>query len=241
MDYNYDPMPLPARPMLSDEESLARARAYYESVRLRHSVRHFSDRPLGFHLREYTHTELAAELESQTGVGIDRRALDELARRTLQTARAKRGAAAGAAADSTARFAAEYRKLAALTAGGRITRRRVEEAVEDRGEEDVWKILDALGSGRGGEALRRFRRLLAAADDPLASRLSFFALLAAFCRQLTAVYDQEVLSSEGMRIYTTLDLKVHNKAEKWVEATALVPHRNNPSKAASNLGVPYAS
>jgi hypothetical protein len=25
--------------------------------------RHFSDRPLGFHLREYTHTELAAELE----------------------------------------------------------------------------------------------------------------------------------------------------------------------------------
>ena len=46
MDYNYDPIPLPARPMLSAEDSLARAEAYYASIRQRHSVRHFSDTPV---------------------------------------------------------------------------------------------------------------------------------------------------------------------------------------------------
>ncbi|MEX1295039.1 MAG: transglycosylase domain-containing protein, partial [Candidatus Limnocylindrales bacterium] len=49
------------------------------------------------------------------------------------------------------------------------------------------------------------------------------------------------LSLGGLRVTTTLDLKVHNKAEKWVEATALVPHRNNPANAARRLGVPYAA
>ncbi len=61
------------------------------------------------------------------------------------------------------------------------------ESVEDRGEEDVWQILDAVGNGRGGEAVARYRRLLAAADDAISARLSFFGLLASFCRQLTAV------------------------------------------------------
>ncbi|MDA8752583.1 nitroreductase family protein [Halieaceae bacterium] len=46
MDYHYDPIPLPMREYLSAEASLARARAYYESIRQRHSVRHFSDEPV---------------------------------------------------------------------------------------------------------------------------------------------------------------------------------------------------
>ena len=89
-------------------------------------------------------------------------------------------------ADSTARFAGEYRKLANLAQGG-IDRRLVEQAVEDRGEEDVWQLLDAIAAGRGGEALDRLQRLLNAADDPLAARLTFFSLLSSFCRQLVAV------------------------------------------------------
>src|SRR5580692_2822160 len=83
-------------------------------------------------------------------------------------------------------------KLANLTrAGGqpgaRIERGMVQQEVEDRGEEDVWKLLDAIGAGHGGEAMDRFRRLLASADDPMAARLSLFALLATFCRRLTAI------------------------------------------------------
>ncbi|MDJ0878139.1 MAG: nitroreductase family protein [Halieaceae bacterium] len=46
MDYNYDPIPLPARPALSAEESLARAEAFYAQIKQRHSVRHFSDAPV---------------------------------------------------------------------------------------------------------------------------------------------------------------------------------------------------
>jgi hypothetical protein len=140
---------------------------------------------------------LAAELERQTGIGISREALDELARRTLRKpgdrpAAGRGGEAAGASvtADSTARLAGEYRKLANLAGAGggsRIERRMVEEAVEDRGEEDVWKLLDAIGAGHGGEAMGRLQRLLVAADDPAGARLSFFALLATFCRRLTAI------------------------------------------------------
>jgi hypothetical protein len=129
----------------------------------------------------------AAELERETGVAIDTGALDELAKRTL---RQRRGRGAGQTAtdsDSTARFAAEYRKLAGLTEGGAIDRKLVLSAVEDRGEEDVWQILDAIGAGRGGEALQRLDRLLASADDRVATRLSVFALLAEFCRHLTVV------------------------------------------------------
>lgn len=128
---------------------------------------------------------LVEELTSETGVGIEPAALEELARRTLrQTGNFKNRKVE---ADSTARLAGEYRKLAGLVEGGKISRALVAENVDDRGEEDVWKIFDALGEGRGDEALRRFRRLVATADDEMAARLSFFALLAGFCRQLNAV------------------------------------------------------
>jgi hypothetical protein len=140
---------------------------------------------------------LAAELEEQTGIGISGEALSELARRTLRKAgdRAVAGRSGDAVrgsvtAGSTARLAGEYRKLANLAraaGGGRIERGMVEEAVEDRGDEDVWKLLDAIGAGHGGEAMDRLQRLLASADDPVAARLSFFALLATFCRRLTAI------------------------------------------------------
>lgn len=128
---------------------------------------------------------LVRELESETGVEIERAAVDELARRVLRHT----GSFADRQVDakSTSRFAGEVRKLADLAKGGKITRQMVAEAVDDRGEEDVWQILDALGTGRGDDAQRRFRRLLASAEDAMAARLSFFALLAGFCRQLTAV------------------------------------------------------
>ncbi|HEX9943379.1 MAG TPA: hypothetical protein VGG03_15275 [Thermoanaerobaculia bacterium] len=130
---------------------------------------------------------LASELERQTGVGIAPDAATELARRTLRQESDNRGRGTGGVdADSTARFAGEYRKLANL-AEGRIDRKLVEQAVEDRGEEDVWQLLDAIAAGRGGEALDRLHRLLTAAEDPLAARLTFFSLLASFCRQLVAV------------------------------------------------------
>ncbi len=131
---------------------------------------------------------LAAELGRETGVAIARDGLEELARRTL---RQQPGfGQTGVASDSTARFAAEYRKLANLSQGlgrTRIDAALVAEAVEDRGEEDVFKILDAVGAGRGGEAAERLRRYLASAADPIGARLSFFGLFAGFCRNLTAV------------------------------------------------------
>ena len=130
---------------------------------------------------------LAVELESQTGVGIERRARDELARRTLQSAGRRRAGGGGAAEDSTTRFAAEYRKLASLADGGPIDAELVSSVVEDRGEEDPWQILDKIGAGAGAEAVRRMRRLLAAAEDPVGARLSFFGLVAQFARHLTAV------------------------------------------------------
>ena len=46
MDYNYDPIPLPHRQDLSPAESLARAEVYYEFIRQRHTVRHFTDQPV---------------------------------------------------------------------------------------------------------------------------------------------------------------------------------------------------
>lgn len=128
---------------------------------------------------------LAEQLARECGVTIARDALAELARRTLR--QSGEWKSRGVDVESTARFAGEYRKLAGLVGRGQITKQQVVESVEDRGEEDVWQILDALGNGRGGEALGRFQRLLAAADDAMMTRLSFFALLAAFCRQLTAV------------------------------------------------------
>ena len=132
---------------------------------------------------------LARELERQTGVAITADALAELARRTLRQESDRQGRGTGGVeADSTARLAGEYRKLANLLgAEGKIDRKLVEQTVEDRGEEDVWQLLDAIAAGRGGEALDRLHRLISAAEDPLAARLSFFSLLASFCRQLVAV------------------------------------------------------
>jgi DNA polymerase III subunit delta len=129
---------------------------------------------------------VALELERQTATAIARDALLELARRTLrQDERA--GVADRADGDSTGRLASEYRKLAELAGGERITLQMVEETVADRGQEDVWQLLDAIAAGRGGEALDRLTRLLRVADDPLQARLSFFNLFAGFARQLAAV------------------------------------------------------
>jgi DNA polymerase III delta subunit len=129
---------------------------------------------------------LAQELQRQTGTGIAPEAMGELARRTLR--QEGDGRKKGIDADSTARLAGEYRKLANLVpAGGRIDKRLVEQTVEDRGEEDVWQLLDAVAAGRGGEALDRLHRLLLSADDTMVARLSFFSLFASFCRQLTAI------------------------------------------------------
>ena len=134
---------------------------------------------------------LAKELERQTGVAITADALSELARRTLRQESDRQGRGTGGVeADSTARLAGEYRKLANLLGEGtegKIDRKLVEQTVEDRGEEDVWQLLDAIAAGRGGEALDRLHRLISTAEDPLAARLSFFSLFASFCRQLVAV------------------------------------------------------
>jgi hypothetical protein len=131
---------------------------------------------------------IAAELEQQTGMGIASDALSELARRTLRKEGDGRGK--GIDSDSTARLAGEYRKLANQARGAgaaRITRKLVEQSVEDRGEEDVWQLLDAVATGRAAEALDRLSRLLTSAADPLAARLTFFSLFSSFCRQLTAI------------------------------------------------------
>lgn len=131
---------------------------------------------------------LAGELAAETGVGIARDALAELARRTLRQA----GGKGSIESDSAARLAGEYRKLSNLArAAGRarleIDRQMVEEGVEDRGQEDVWKLLDAVGAGRAGEAIDRYRRYMASSEEPIAARLSLFALLAALCRQVAAI------------------------------------------------------
>jgi hypothetical protein len=133
------------------------------------------------------------QLESETGVGIAAPALDELVRRTLRSM----SRSEEVDADSLARLAGEYRKLAESVgsevrsgvgkSSSRIERRMVEESVEDRGEEDVWKLLDALAEGKGGVALSGVERMLRNAEDPMAARLSFFSLLASFCRQMVVV------------------------------------------------------
>ena len=132
--------------------------------------------------------DLVRELEQETGVGIAPDALKELARRTLRGTGNFRDKAADT--DSTARLAGEYRKLAGLAEGRgakRIDRGLVEKTTKDRGEEDVWQILDAIGNGRGAEAVARYHRLIESSDDAMAARLSFFSLLSGFCRQLAAV------------------------------------------------------
>ncbi|MCM2269045.1 MAG: hypothetical protein NDJ75_02975 [Thermoanaerobaculia bacterium] len=131
---------------------------------------------------------MAAELARETGARLRRDAAVELARRTIRGEDTRRGGAAdGVDADSAARFAAEYRKLAALAADGDIDRALVAANVSDRGQEDVFQVLDAIGDGRAGEALEKIARRLAGAEDPLLERLSIFGLLAGFARHLAAV------------------------------------------------------
>lgn len=133
--------------------------------------------------------EAVAALERETGVGITPEGARELARRTLQTeeSRGRPKAPRPVQADSMQRFAAEYGKLAVLSGEGSIGRELVEETVVDRGDQDVWKILDAIGQGDAATALTRVERYLAAAEDPIAARLSLFGTLATFARHLTAV------------------------------------------------------
>ena len=130
---------------------------------------------------------VVAELERETGVGIDRAAAQELARRTLR----KEGwGPSPADAASAARFAAEYRKIAAgLPEGsGRIDRSAVEEIVTDRGEQDVWKIVGAIEQRRPGDVLALMRRYFDGAKDPKSERFRFLSLLAGRLQQLAAVH-----------------------------------------------------
>jgi DNA polymerase III delta subunit len=154
---------------------------------------------------------MAAELERESNVGIEADALKELARRTIQRQSGRSGGGkTQVEADSTARLAAEYRKLANLAEGGKIGRGLVEAVVEDRGEEDVWEILDAIGAGRPAAALTGIRRYLAAAADPVAARLSLFALLASFARQLTAIQGMLRISQapRGERNYSRFKSRI---------------------------------
>ena len=139
---------------------------------------------------------LASQLLRETGVDIVPPALQELARRTLVKGTRRGSGSDVVDADSTSRFAAEYRKLAMMASSHTIDRELVETTVEDRGDEDAWKILDAIGAGNLRDALHRLRRLLGSAEDPVAARLSFFSLLASFGRQLAAVSAQ--LESTGL-------------------------------------------
>jgi hypothetical protein len=129
---------------------------------------------------------LASELQRETGAEIDRAALEALAKRTL---RFEEGFGEGREvdADSMARFAGEYRKLAALSGGDKIQVALVEKSIEDRGQEDSFRILDAIGEGRAAEALAKLQRYLGSAEDPLAARLMFFGSLAGFCRRIVVV------------------------------------------------------
>ncbi|MDQ1349611.1 MAG: hypothetical protein QG573_2992, partial [Acidobacteriota bacterium] len=129
---------------------------------------------------------LAAELERETGVKIERPALDALAKRTLRSEEGF-GERKEIDADSTARFAGEYRKLAALSGGAPIQVALVGSNVEDRGQEDIFQLIEAIGTGRAAEALTKLQRYLGSAEDPLTARLQFFGLLSAFCRQVVAI------------------------------------------------------
>lgn len=133
---------------------------------------------------------LSSELERETGVGIEARAVEELAARTLRHQTTFSRAGDAAAADSSARFAAEYRKLAAMSTGASITLAEVRASIADRGEQDVWSILDAMGKGGtdgAREAVSKLDRYLSTAADPMAARFSFWGLLTGFCRQLAVI------------------------------------------------------
>lgn len=126
---------------------------------------------------------LVDELTRESGVEIRRDAVHELVRRTLK----QDGRASEASVASTARFAGELSKLADLAAGAPITVELVRDSVEDRGDEDVWQLLDDIAAGRSVDAVGRLHRLLDGAGDAVGERLSFLSLLTGFCRQMVAV------------------------------------------------------
>ncbi len=130
---------------------------------------------------------IVAELARETGVSIDRMAAAELARRTLRT---EGWGASEADAASAARFAAEYRKLAAgmPKGAGRINRDAVEESVVDRGEQDVWAVFNAMDSQKPDAALAALSRYFDSAADPRGERFRFLSLLAGRCQQLATVH-----------------------------------------------------
>ena len=59
-------------------------------------------------------------------------------------------------------------------------------------------------------------------------------LATALCGPDTPTCDE--LESGGLRVTTTLDVRLQKVAEKWVKAAALVPHRRDPAAAARQLG-----
>lgn len=140
---------------------------------------------------------LTAELARETGVRIEPDAAAELARRSLRVEDSRRGGSGGLDFDSTERFAAEYRKLAMLAGEGTIGVESVRDQVEDRGEQDVWKLLDAVGAGDAAQALAGLERRLAGADDRLEERLALFAMVATFARRLACV--ASLLETTGVR------------------------------------------
>ncbi|HVR30311.1 MAG TPA: hypothetical protein VMS86_12345 [Thermoanaerobaculia bacterium] len=189
--------------------------------------------------------DLRTELERETGCAISDRALAELARRTLRR-RSERGAS-GTDLDSTARFAGEYRKLVSLVEAGRIELELVEQVIEDRGEEDVWALLDAIGAGRSAEALGRLRRHVEGSEDPMAARLAFFGQLAQLCRQLTAVGGMMQVAgvAPGERNYNRFKERQAAKLQGGIEGGdfrplgGLHPYRlHRAYLAASRLGAP---
>lgn len=167
---------------------------------------------------------VADELERQTGAPIAGDALAELARRTLRQDE-QHGRSEETDGDSTARLAGEYRKLAELSGGERVTLQMVEETVADRGQEDVWQLLDAVAAGRGGEALERLTRMLRVADDPLQARLSFFNLFAGFARQLSAVAGllQATGAPRGENNYNTFKARIAPRLQQELEDGAKSP------------------
>ena len=166
---------------------------------------------------------IVEELSRETGCSIDANAVSELVRRTLKQQQGWGNQSARA--DTTARFAAEFRKLSALAPEGRISRSLVVEVVKDRGEEDIFKILDAIGSGRSDEALSRLRRMLESAEDPMAVRLGFFSQLATFCRHLAAISGMIQASGlpAGERNYNRFKSGLASKLQAPVPGTEVAP------------------
>lgn len=145
---------------------------------------------------------IGEELERETGARMAPAALRELARRTLRKV-GGRGAVSAVDEESATRLAAEYRKLASLAGGGTITVDLVEQNITDRGEEDVFELLDAIGAGHVDAALGKLQRRLQGSSDAIGERLGLFALLAEFCRQLVAIHGVQRLTGApgGVRHY----------------------------------------